>query len=200
MRERAGTQPVRSLSADGTRKCPEPSAGWCPGATAKRPDCPRLPPREPPLDTLRCAGAPHQVSEGEAAADRLRPWTRIVATPLPCRRPWRSGSPRLALDQRAAATAPPGPVLCIARPRGERQDGDPRGARRLARRDRHRPGHDRGDHLQRARRGGAGGAARPSVGAVVRTTCVAAKEVAPPALVAQDQAADANVHSAPCCA
>ena len=38
---------------------------------------------------------------------------------------------RLAPDQRAAATAPPGPSLCIA-PAGQRQDHDPRRPRRLA--------------------------------------------------------------------
>ena len=38
---------------------------------------------------------------------------------------------RLAPDQRAAATAPPGPVLCVA-PAGQRQDDDARGAGRLA--------------------------------------------------------------------
>ena len=39
---------------------------------------------------------------------------------------------RLAPDQRAAATAPPGPLLCVA-PAGQRQDDDARRPRRLAR-------------------------------------------------------------------
>ena len=59
---------------------------------------------------------------------------------------WCAGAPvgrraarRLAPDQRGAATAPPGPVLCVA-PAGSRQDDDARRAGRLARRRRARPG------------------------------------------------------------
>ena len=88
---------------------------------------------------------------------------------------------RLAPDQRAAATIPPGPVLCVA-PAGQRQDDDARRPDRVAAGlgcSATRP--DRGDHLQqagrsRARRAAGGGARAtrpggvPSSGAVrVRT-------------------------------
>ena len=49
-----------------------------------------------------------------------------------CTSPSPTASPGSRPDQRGAATAPPGPVLCVA-PAGSRQDHDPRRAGRVAR-------------------------------------------------------------------
>ena len=94
------------------------------------------------------------IERGEPGASPCARWTigrRIRRSP----RGWTG----LAPDQRAAATAPPGPIA-VRRSRGERQDDDARGPDRLADRRRGRSRDDRGHHVQQASRGGARAAAR----------------------------------------
>ncbi len=100
---------------------------------------------------------------------------------------------RLAPDQRAAATAPPGPVLCIA-PAGSGKTTTlvARVAWLVA------TGADPAAIAAITFNARAAEELRERLGPAVRTGCLAAKRVAPPALVAQDQVPDANVPSAPC--